>query len=664
MRFIGGKTLLLDHIKRVLQENTDGTERIFCDIFSGTGTVARYFKPDYEIISNDLLHFSYAIQKATVENNSVPQFKKLKELGILDPFSFLEEAKISNPEAAPEQFFITQNYSPNEHCSRMYLSPQNAKRIDFIRNTIESWKTAGLLNENEYYYLLAGLIEGVPFVSNITGTYGAYLKRWDKRAYKDFSMIRLEVVDNGYQNRCYNMDSNQLIRQIEGDILYLDPPYNSRQYAPNYHLLETVSRYDRPHITGVTGMRPYEGQKSAFCVKSQVSQAFEELVARAKFDHLVLSYSTEGLMTAQEIERILKKRGLENSYRRYDIPYKKYKSKIPSDESNLKEYIFYVRKKVRHTKVYQIRTNPLSNKAVATKKHLKSPLNYIGGKYKLLPQILPLFPKEISSFVDLFSGGANVAINVSANRIVCNDINSKIIELFQTFQSMELEEILRRIDRNIEEFQLSKVNEQGFLEFRDYYNRTGDPIDLYTLTCFSFNYQFRFNNRLEYNNPFGRNRSQFSQQMRSNLIAFVEKLQNSPVTFVNKDFTLFDLDGLGPQDMIYCDPPYLITTGSYNDGNRGFQDWNREKELQLLAFLDRANERNIRFALSNVLEHKGQTNELLLAWSKRYRVIDLTSSYSNSSYNTQRGSSREVLIVNYDKEGLYDSFNPHRGQKV
>lgn len=659
MRFIGGKTLLLSQIKQVIQENTDGTERVFCDIFSGTGTVARYFKPDYEILSNDLLHFSYVIQKATIENNSAPKFAKLKQIGILDPFAFLEETRISDSQINPDEFFITRHYSPNEECDRMYLSPPNAKRIDFIRNTIESWKTAGLLNENEYYYLLAGLIEGVPFVSNITGTYGAYLKQWDKRAYKDFSMIRLEVVDNGYQNHCYNRDSNQLIREIEGDILYLDPPYNSRQYAPNYHLLETISRYDRPQISGVTGMRPYEDQKSSFCVKSQVSEAFEELVDRAKFDHLVLSYSTEGLMSAQEIERVLKKRGLESSYRRYDIPYKKYKSKIPSEENELKEYIFYVRKKIRHTRVFQVRANPLRNKAAATKKYLKSPLNYIGGKYKLLPQIMPLFPKEISTFVDLFSGGANVAINVSADRIVCNDINSKVIGLFQALQTTDLETILQKIDRNIEKYQLSKENQQGFLEFRDYYNRTGDPIDLYTLTCFSFNYQFRFNNQLEYNNPFGRNRSQFSQQMRSNLTAFVEKLQSSPIFFQNKDFTQVTLEGLGPQDMIYCDPPYLITTGSYNDGNRGFQDWNREKELQLLAFLDRADEKNIRFALSNVLEHKGQTNELLLAWSKRYRVMELTSSYSNSSYNTQRGSSREVLIVNYDKEGYYDSSHPY-----
>ncbi len=664
MRFIGGKTLLLNQIKQVVRENTDGTERVFCDIFSGTGTVARYFKPDYEILSNDLLHFSYVIQKATIENNSAPKFSKLKQIGILDPFTFLEETRIPDFQADPEQFFITRHYSPNEGCDRMYLSPQNAKRIDFIRNTIESWRTAGLLNENEYYYLLAGLIEGVPFVSNITGTYGAYLKQWDKRAYKDFSMIRLEVVDNGYQNHCFNQDSNQLIREIEGDILYLDPPYNSRQYAPNYHLLETISRYDRPEISGVTGMRPYEDQKSSFCVKSQVSEAFEELVDRAKFDHLVLSYSTEGLMSAQEIERVLKKRGLESSYRRYDIPYKKYKSKIPSGENELKEYIFYVRKKIRHTRVFQVRANPPRNKAAATKKYLKSPLNYIGGKYKLLPQIMPLFPKEISTFVDLFSGGANVAINVSADRIVCNDINSKIIGLFRALQTTDLETILRRIDCNIEKYQLSKENQRGFLKFREDYNRTGDPIDLYTLTCFSFNYQFRFNNQLEYNNPFGRNRSQFSQQMRSNLIAFVEKLQSSPIFFENMDFTQFTLEGLGPQDMIYCDPPYLITTGSYNDGNRGFQDWNREKELQLLAFLDRANEKNIRFALSNVIEHKGQTNELLLAWSKRYRVIELTSSYSNSSYNTQRGSSREVLIVNYDKEGFYDSSHPHRSKKV
>lgn len=363
MRFIGGKALLLNQIKQVIQENTDGTEQVFCDIFAGTGAVARYFKPDYEIISNDFLHFSYVIQKATIENNQVPDFKKLKQIGILDPFAFLEESKTEEPEEEPERFFITRNYSPNEQCDRMYLSPQNARRIDYIRNTIEAWKTLGLIHENEYFYLLAGLVEGVPFVSNITGTYGAYLKKWDKRAHKNFNMIRLDVVDNGYQNQCFNRDANQLIREIEGDILYLDPPYNSRQYAPNYHLLETISRNDRPQISGVTGMRPYKGQKSAFCVKAEVSDAFEELVGRANFEHLVFSYSTEGLMSVQEIERILKKYGIGGTYRKYDIPYKKYQSKIPSGKDSLSEYIFYIRKNISRPQYYQLARQSFEQKA-------------------------------------------------------------------------------------------------------------------------------------------------------------------------------------------------------------------------------------------------------------------------------------------------------------
>ncbi len=244
MRFIGNKTNLLNDIQKVIKENCDGSEKVFCDLFSGTSSVARFFKMNTKIISNDMLYFSYVLQKATIQNNQIPEFKKVKiALNIKDVFDYLENAPIDIKDG-----FVYSNYSPHEKCERMYLTTENAQRIDFIRTTIEQWKNEELINENEYYYLLASLLEGIPFVSNITGTYGAYLKEWDRRALKKFELIRLNVIDNNCDNECYNTDSNKLIEQISGDILYLDPPYNERQYLPNYHLLETIAKYDNPII--------------------------------------------------------------------------------------------------------------------------------------------------------------------------------------------------------------------------------------------------------------------------------------------------------------------------------------------------------------------------------------------------------------------------------
>ena len=199
----------------------------------------------------------------------------------------------------------------------------------------------------------------------------------------------------------------------------------------------------------------------------------------------------------------------------------------------------------------------------------------------------------------------------------------------------------------INEYGLSKENEEAFKKFRNYYNKTKEPIDLYTLSCYSFNYQFRFNNNKEYNNPFGRNRSQFSDNMKSNLILFTEKLKSMNVEFLSEPFDKVDLSRLNSEDFVYCDPPYLITTGSYNDGNRGFKDWKEEEEIQLYKVLDELNKRKVKFALSNVIEHKGKENILLKEWSKKYKTIYLTSDYSNSSYNTKRDKSIEVLIINY-----------------
>lgn len=213
MRYIGNKTNLLTNIDQVIKENCDGNEKIFCDLFSGTSSVARFFKTKYKIISNDILYLSYVLQKATIFNNEVPTFEKLKKkLQIDNILDYLESSKIENQK---NRNFIYDNYSPNSNCERMYLTPDNATRIDYIRNTIEEWKERKLINKNEYFYLLASLIEGVPFVSNITGTYGAYLKDWDKRSFKKFEMIRLNVFNNNEQNECYREDANELIKKLK-----------------------------------------------------------------------------------------------------------------------------------------------------------------------------------------------------------------------------------------------------------------------------------------------------------------------------------------------------------------------------------------------------------------------------------------------------------------
>ncbi|MBP5438954.1 MAG: Dam family site-specific DNA-(adenine-N6)-methyltransferase [Treponema sp.] len=651
MRYIGSKANLLLNIENCISSNIRTKQKSFCDIFSGTGVVARYFKPRYEIISNDALFFSYIIQKSIVENNSVPTFDKLK-FSVKNPFDYLENTSLPDVNK-----FVEENYSPSGKAGRMYFTSENARRIDFIRTTIEQWKSEKKLTEAEYYYLLASLIEAVPSVSNITGTYGAYLKNWDKRAYKKIELLQFEVQNNNRNNKAYNEDVFDLEKHVSGDILYIDPPYNSRQYAPNYHVLETIARYDNPVLTGVTGMRPYANQKSVFCSKHEVNDAFEQLIRNADFTHIVLSYSSAGLMNADFIEKTLKDNGIASTYTLQKIPYRKYKSKI-YDESGVCEYLFYIQKKSQDN-IYIIPeektltvASPSSIYGLSAKKqkYIKSPLNYIGGKYKLLPQLMPLLPKNIHTFVDLFCGGGNVGVNAYCKKLIFNDMNTILMEMFKTFASMKLEDLLVKIDETIVKWNLSMTNEDSFIKFREHYNKTRNPIDLYVLSCFSFNYQFRFNNNHEYNNPFGRNRSRYSDTMKANLIRFVQKVQSASADFVSHDFLDFPLANLTEKDFVYCDPPYLITTGSYNDGNRGFKNWTEESDKSLYDLLDKLNEKGIRFALSNVFTHKGECNDILIEWAKKYTVHHLQKDYSNSSYNTERSGSDEVLVTNYSLE--------------
>lgn len=289
-----------------------------------------------------------------------------------------------------------------------------------------------------------------------------------------------------------------------------------------------------------------------------------------------------------------------------------------------------------------------------------SPMNYIGGKYKLLPQIIPLFPKNIRTFVDLFCGGCNVGINARAQKVVFNDNLSYLIDLYKTFNTLDINEILSHIESRITQYNLSKTNEDGYKELRKLYNKERNPLDLFVLVAYSFNHQIRFNNSHEFNNPFGRDRRYFNPKMKKNLYTFLKVLQNKPSEFVCFNFDEFDFSAYTNEDFVYCDPPYLITTGPYNDGKRGFTGWNNNEEIRLLNILSQLNDKNIKFGLSNVLIHKGKQNDILTEWVEcnDFYVTHLNKNYSNSKYHASDRNLQtdEVLITNYQPIQEYSLF--------
>lgn len=288
---------------------------------------------------------------------------------------------------------------------------------------------------------------------------------------------------------------------------------------------------------------------------------------------------------------------------------------------------------------------------------VKSPLNYIGGKYKILNQIVPLFPQKINTFVDLFGGGFNVGININATNIVYNDVIEPLCELMEYFYSESSDEVIKKLEHNIDINNLDKENTAAFLSLREKYNnynysnKEDKILDFYTLILYSFNYQIRFNQNMQYNTPFGKNRSSYNKNTKKNLKEFIDKLNGINLKISKQKFGDYDFSGLGKDDFVYCDPPYLITTGSYNDGNRGIKDWTKEDEKDLLNILDDLDSRGVKFALSNVLVANGRKNEILEKWSKKYNVFIIENTFDNSNYRRKsKKDTIEVLITNYKEE--------------
>ena len=345
MNYIGSKLSILDYIDDTIQDfaQISNNDITFCDIFAGTSSVGKYFKnKGYNIISNDIEYYSFVNAKHFIENNEKITFNKLKEKGIQNVFEYLNKLN-------DKKGFIFQNYTingtQNQEYERKYFTEENAIKIDSVRNKIEEWNNNKLIEENEYYYLITCLLEAADKVANTASVYEAFLKNIKKSASKTMEIKPLEVLINnkGKKYLVTNEDANSLINKISGDVLYMDPPYNTRKYDTNYHLLETIALYDNPKIKGKTGVREETKKRSKYCIKKEVEAVFEDLIKKAKFKYIFLSYNDEGIIPLNRIKEIMSKYG---EYKVYKKKHKRFKADSKRDylKNSTIEYIHCLKK--------------------------------------------------------------------------------------------------------------------------------------------------------------------------------------------------------------------------------------------------------------------------------------------------------------------------------
>ncbi|MDO9780291.1 DNA adenine methylase [Glaesserella parasuis] len=338
MNYIGSKLSLMDFIQEgidyVLEKNNDSTsyEKLtLCDLFAGTGAVGSFFKEQgMKIIANDSMFYSYVLNKHYIGNND----KVFSDNAIFQELNNLELINDG---------FIFNNYclggTLDDEYQRMYFSDRNGKFCDTVRTKIENLFLEQKISEKQYYFLLASLLESIDKHANTASVYGAFLKKIKTKAAQDCLIKPASIISSQInEHQVFQKDAQDLITKISGDILYLDPPYNSRQYCDNYHILETIARYDSPEIKGKTGLRlDNKANKSDFCYKNKAIEAFEYIVKNANFKYILLSYNDEGIIGIDDIVRIMSK------YGDYSVLTKKYKRfKASSKDVDKKETIEYL----------------------------------------------------------------------------------------------------------------------------------------------------------------------------------------------------------------------------------------------------------------------------------------------------------------------------------
>lgn len=617
MRYLGNKSKILPYIEDVIEKyQIEG--KTFADIFAGTSSVGDYFKDKYEIISNDFMFYSYVLSKAKLSFGSIPKFTEFRKVYNVDIYEWLNKKEY----LMNETFFVTKNYTPIG--GRMFFTEDNGIKIDGIRQEIEKIYKDALISEEEYYFLIASLLESVTKVSNTSGTFEAYFKFWESRAEKDFVLEPLAFNEKKLfsKNTVFCEDTNKLVRKIEGDIVYIDTPYTVTQYVSAYHFFETLAKYDSPEIKGVGGKRDRENKNSLYARKNEAKNQFEDLFRQLNFKHVIVSYSNQGVIPVDELIDLAKHFAKDNKVYVEKINYQEYQNHRSSNKRNgekLNEIIIYFEKNIEIN---------------------KSPLNYSGSKDKIVSEIIKYLPYHIENFVDVMGGAFNVGSNIFAlNSVTYNEINPMIYKIISDLMNTDKKEYVNSVEKYISKYKLEKKDKDSFNNLKNYYNdNKDDSIALFVLHMYAFQNMIRFNSNQDFNTPIGV--AGYSNDMKNRILNF--NIKSPKLILSNEDFENIKWDKYSKDTIFYFDPPYYITTAGYNDGKRGGKGWTLEQEENLLKTLEYLNKNGYKFILSNVIKHKEREHTLLINWVNKNKFSICEIGISGWRY-----SKNEVLIFNY-----------------
>ena len=649
-RYLGSKTRILPFIEDVLKKEKVSFSN-FLDIFAGTGVVAHHFSKKADVIINDILESNYLIYLAFFGSTPIKESLLTEKINLYNSL---------DPLRCPSNYF-------SENFSETYFSKSNSALIGYIRNNIESLHQEKQINSRERAYLITSLIYALDRIANTVGHYDAF-----RRVRAPQTKLHLRLLDTVRSNKnrqIFQKDGNELAKEVKVDVTYIDPPYNSRQYSDAYHLLENIAGWRKQSVHGVAKKMNRDHIKSHYNLKT-AGHAFSELIDNLDTKFILVSYNDMGnsgnvrsqsRISDHELISALERRG---RVRVYEQPVKQFTAG-KSSKADLKERIFFCR--VNNQINHKPQNTPRSPNNPLKITYIKSPLNYTGGKHKLLPQLIKHFPKKIDTFYDVFCGAANVGINAKAQKTVCVDSNKKLIELLKILQSANFESLHRKIEAIIKKYSLSlsyiygyshygadssrglgHINKKAFLRLRKAYNDPASKdksILLLVLILYSFNNQIRFNAKGDFNLPVGKR--DYNGNSRRNIAGFNALAKSKDISFIAGNFENILDYSLTKNDFVYLDPPYYLGLATYNE-NGG---WSLEQELRLYQILNILHERKIRFALSNVIEHKGSKNESLKSWANKgkYNIHRLLYHYGNSNYQSKakHNFTQEVLVTNY-----------------